>query len=294
MKGLRVAGLVVAVALASPPVQAVVKLPDDVSIRMKLSDTATVGPRATLTVKNVGTNTQNGVTVRVFAESELGLELWSGTVDVLPGKSAVVTQRVWLDEDTTTLVATATLAGVPDQDPSDNAARGGLGLKGRSAKVIVGRAVHLAHCASCHGTEAAGGSGPAIVGATWKTVLARAAAGGDHDFPWMSKTDAKNLGLFLKDPAGVVMPPPLPTPPVGGWPTYAGSVKALLDDRCVNCHGPSQVSAGIRLDNYNGASNNARRALASVKLGKMPKGTKRFTAAEIGLIADWISGGSRP
>jgi len=292
MKGYSVAAAFL--ALISAQSLAVVKPADDVCIKMKLTDTTTVGPLAALTVKNLGTNAQNGVVVKVFAENETGLELWSGTVDVLPGKSVRLAQRVWLDADTTTLVATATLAGAPDQDPSDNQARAGLGLKGKAALVVVGRSIHLARCASCHGDDAAGGSGPSLVGATSKAILLKAATGGAHEFPWMSKADAKVLGFFLKNPGGAVLPPSLPTPPVGGWPTYSGAVKPLLDARCIACHGPSLVSAGVRLDTVNGATANAKRALFDVKIGKMPQGGKRFDAAEIGLLQDWITGGRRP
>jgi mono/diheme cytochrome c family protein len=159
---------------------------------------------------------------------------------------------------------------------------------------VVGRSLHLARCAACHGVDAAGGSGPSIVGATSKSVLLKAAAGGDHDFPWLSKADAKVLGFFLKNPGGAILPPSLPTPPAGGWPTYSGAVKALLDARCVSCHGPSLVSGGVRLDNVTGATANARRALLDVKIGRMPQGGKALDASEIGLIEDWITGGRRP
>lgn len=294
MKIIAFAGLVAASAAWAGFASAAVKPANDVCIKMKLADTTTVGPLATLTVKNIGTSPQNGVLVKVFAENETGLELWSGTVDVLPGKSVKLAQRVWLDVDTTALVATATLAGAPDEDPTDNAARGCLGLKGKAALVVVGRSIHLARCASCHGTDAAGGSAPSVVGATSKAVLAKVAAGGDHDFPWLSRTDAKVLGFFYRNPAGVLLPPALPEPPAGGWPTYAGSVKALLDDRCINCHGQGLVSGGVRLNTYEGASGNAKRSLYDVKTGKMPQGTKRFTADEVGLLEDWINGGRRP
>jgi mono/diheme cytochrome c family protein len=234
------------------------------------------------------------VVVKVFAENETGLELWSGTVDLPPGKSVRLAQRVWLDADTTTLVATATLEGVADEDPTDNQSRGGLGLRGRAALVLVGRSLHLARCAACHGDDAAGGSGPSIVGATGKEILLKAAAGGDHDVPWLSRRDARDLGLFLRDPGGAILPPPLPTPPPGGWPTYTGSVKTLLDARCISCHGAFQANGGVRLDSYKSASANARRALYDARIGKMPQGGKRFTPTEVALLQDWIDGGRRP
>src|SRR5688572_31023747 len=175
MKAMALVGLLAATLAGGGLAAAAVKPANDVGIKLKIGDATTAGPLAVITVRNLGTNAQNGVVVKVFAENELGDPMWSGTVDVLPGKSAVLSQRVWLDVDTTALVATATLAGAEDADPTDNAARGGLGLKGKPALVVVGRSIHLAHCASCHGTDAAGGSGPSLVGASSKTVLATAA-----------------------------------------------------------------------------------------------------------------------
>lgn len=273
---------------------AATKPANDVSIRMKLADAGTAGPLAALTLKNAGTVSQSGIVVKVFAESETGFEMWSGTVDLLPGKSVKLSQRVWLDQDTTTLVATAALSGAADERPTDNAARAALGLKGKAGLVLVGRSIHLARCSSCHGDAGEGGSGPSLVGATSKTIAATMAGGGDHDFPWLSKTDAKNLGFFFRNPSGALLPPALPTPPAGGWPTYSGAVKALLDDRCIKCHGSGQMSAGIRLDTYSGASTGAKRALFAVKIGSMPQGGKRFSPTEIGLLDDWITGGRRP
>ena len=293
LKATTLVGLLTA-SLAGAGIAAAAKPANDVSIKLKVADSGTAGPLANLTLKNMGTSAQSGVVVRVFAESESGLELWSGTVDLLPGKSARLAQRVWLNEDTTALVATATLAGAPDEDPTDNSARAGLGLKGKAALVVVGRAIHLGHCASCHGEGAEGGSGPSLVGTSSASILATMSAGGVHDAPWLSKSDAKSLGLFLRNPSAVVLPPPLPTAPPGGWPTYSGAVETLLDDRCVKCHGPTLASAGVRLDTYAGASASAKRVLYDVKTGRMPQGGKRFGADEISLIENWIQGGRRP
>ncbi len=295
MKGIALAAAAAALLLAGAPAPAAAKLPNDVSIKMKVSAGNTVSPLAKLTVKNLGTNAQNGVQVAVFAENEAGLRLWSGTVDLPPGKSAVLLAHCFLDQDTTALVAVASPAGVQDGDPTDNIARAGLGLTGKAALAIVGRSIHLAHCASCHGQGAAGlGGAPSIVGAAPAIILAKAAAGGNHAFSWLSKTDAKNTALFLKNPAGVVMPPPLPPAPPGGWPTYQGSVKALLDAKCASCHGPALASSGVLLDTYAGAAANSARALIAMQLGLMPKGSGKLPDADIQAMRDWITGGMRP
>jgi mono/diheme cytochrome c family protein len=265
----------------------------DLAVKLKVSGGTTWGPVARISVKNQGTASQSGALLRVYAEHEGTTPLWSGTVDLAPGRSVVVSEPIWLESEASVLVADVVPAGSPDEHPADDAARAGLGKPGRPALVLVGRSVHLADCASCHGADAAGGTAPTLVGATSKEILARAAAGGDHAFPRLSKADAKNLSLFYKDPAAAVLPT-LPEPPVGGWPTYEGSVKALLDDRCVNCHGPAIANRHIRLDTYAGAYRSASRSLVSVKLGRMPRSSKNFTAEETALLSNWILGGKRP
>jgi mono/diheme cytochrome c family protein len=286
-----IAAAVAAVATAS---FAAVKPANDVGVKMKVKDATTAGPLAEITLKNQGTVDQNGVTVTVYAENENGgLVLWTGAVDLPAKKSTKVAQRIWLDQDTTVLVARAELAATPDEHPVDDAARGALGLKGKPALALVGRSIHLAACASCHGQDAGGGAAPAIVGATSKAVLGKVAAGGDHDFPWLSKADAKNLSIFLKNPAGTVLPPPLPPTPPGGWPGFAAKVLPIYQDRCTNCHGGGRAEAGIRLHTYAGASKTARRSLFAVKAGTMPQGGKKLDPPEIQTIQDWITGGLR-
>jgi mono/diheme cytochrome c family protein len=283
-----------ALSLAAVSSPAAVKIPDDVAVKLKVSEGSGNAPLAKITVKNQWTSPQNGVTVTVTAEDEAGPVLWSGTVDLAPGKSAVLSQRIWLDEAATVLVARSQPSGGPDMHPADDVARAGLGRPGKPALLLVGRSIHLAHCASCHGQGAAGGSAPSLLGMSSKAIAAKAAAGGTHAFPWLSPADAKDLSLFFKDPSAVVMPPALPAPPPGGWPAYEAGVKALLDSRCISCHGPSLASGGIRLDTLAGARKTASRALVAVKLGRMPQGGKPLAAAEIGLFKDWIDGGMRP
>lgn len=260
---------------------------NDVSITMKVAGGDTVGPLCTLKVKNAGTSPQNGVVLKIHAESENGVELWSGTVDLAAKKTGSVQARVYLDATTTCLVATATLPAAVDEHPDDNAARVALVVKGKAAGALIGRAIHLGFCAACHDTAY-------FTGKTTTQILTGANDPARGMGVVFNATDVKNLCAFYLDPAGVILPPSLPAPPVGGWPTYAGSVKALLDDRCVNCHGPSLAQAGVWLNTYTAATKASGRVLVDVKSGKMPQTGPRFTQTEVALLQDWITGGLRP
>jgi mono/diheme cytochrome c family protein len=285
------AGIAAAGADASAAKNAV-----DLQVKMKLSSVGTVAPVAKIKIKNKGTADQSGVVLRILGEDADGPELWSGIVNLPPGKSANVTARVFLEEDGTCLVAVADPATGVDATPFDNISRGSLGASGSPGLALVARAAFLAHCASCHGSTAGGiGDAPSLVGTSSKDLLARVAEGGTHDFPWLGKTDARSFSLFLKAPTAVVLPPALPEPPAGGWPTWeTGGVKDLLVDRCGNCHGGKKGDAGIWLDSYNAASKASSRALGAVKNGSMPQGGKRFNAEEVALLQNWIKGGLRP
>ena len=288
------AAIAVSIA-AAEVVLAATKPGNDVSISMKAVDIATAGPVAKIKVSNRGTNAQLGVVVRLYAnEDHGGAELWSGTVDVPPRKSVRLVQQVWVDGPVEALCATATLAGaVADERPGDNTARVGLISKGKTGISFAGREAWSAHCASCHGTLADGGAGPMLVGFRSKDLRLKAATGGDHDFPWLGAADGRSFQTFLRSPA-TVPDPDYPVPPPGGWPTYAGNVKAILDDRCVNCHGGALAESGIRLHTYEAASNSARRALFAIRSGQMPPGGRNVPAAEVQVLADWIEGGRRP
>lgn len=278
-------------AVAAFPFAAEAKSPpaaNDVSITMKVSGGDTVGPLATLKVKNAGTAAQTGVFLRILAESESGLELWSGTVDLLPRKSAAIQARVYLDQDTTCLVATAAPAAAEDEHPENNAARAALGVKGKAAGPLVGRAIHLAHCASCHPDAGA------FAGTTAPEVLAGANDPSRGIGIAFNATDAKNLFGFYRDPEGVVLPPPLPEAPAGGWPTYEGTVKAIFDDRCVNCHGPRKAEAGVWLNTYTAAAKASRKSLGAIRSGRMPQTGPHLAQEQVQAIEDWITGGLRP
>ena len=293
-KRLLVAAGIVGSIAAAEVVLAVTKPGNDVAVSMKLTEIATAGPVAKIKISNHGTIPQTGVVVRLFAnEDHTGAELWSGTVDVPPGKSVRLQQQVWVDGPVEALCATASLAGATvDERPGDNTARAGLLVKGKTGVAFAGREAWSSHCAACHGTDASGGAGPAVVGAKARVLTEKALTGGDHDFPWLGRSDGRVFQTFLKSPA-TLPDPEYPVPPVGGWPTYAGSVKAILDDRCVNCHGGNLAESGIRLHTWEAASNSARRALFAIRSGQMPPGG-RVPAEEVQALADWIEGGRRP
>jgi mono/diheme cytochrome c family protein len=288
--------LAAALGVGAPGLALAAKSENDLQVTMKLSATNTVAPIAKIKVKNKGTATQAGVIVRVLSENGGGQELYSETVTLAGGQSASLTARIYLDAAITCLVATADPTAGADQVPTDNIARAPMGLKGAAGSALVGRSTFLASCASCHGSAAGGiGDAPSLVGASSSTLLAKTAAGGNHDFPWFSKNDGKSVSTFLKNPAGVQMPPALPTPPPGGWPAYQnGGVKDLLDARCIECHGNGRVEAAVWLNTYVAASKMAPRSLAAVKRGSMPQTGKHFTAEEIALLQNWITGGLRP
>ena len=294
-KRLLIAAGIVGSVVAAEVVYAVTKPGNDVAVSMKLAEISTAGPVAKIRVTNRGTVPQTGVVVRLFAnEDHTGAELWTGTVDIPPGKSVRLQQQVWVDGPVEALCATAALAGATvDERPGDNIARAGLLKKGKVGTSFAGREAWSAHCAACHGSLAEGGAGPGLVGSRSKDLRAKALTGGDHDFSWLGAADGRTFQTFLRSPS-TIPEPEYPVPPAGGWPTYAGSVKAILDDRCVNCHGGNLAESGIRLHTWETASRVARRALYAIRSGRMPPGGLRVPADEVQVLADWIEGGRRP
>lgn len=295
MRGSLALAAAAAFALASFPPPAAAVLATGASVRMRVADDDTWAPQANLRVRNRGTSMISGAGVSVFAENERGAPLWTGTVDVPPRRTAALSVRIPLEQDATTLVA---VLDPPPSDtrPEDDVSRVAMRLRGRAARAVVGRSVHLAWCASCHGDGAAGGTGPSIVGASAGDVLRAAAGGGDHAFPWLSRTDARALAAFLSDPAGVDLPPPLPDPPPGGWPGYAADVLPAFETYCLSCHGGPAPTAPVRLDTYDSAAARAEQERNRVVSGSMPKGQPLSSSerqALVTLLDDWITGGLR-
>jgi mono/diheme cytochrome c family protein len=265
----------------------------DLSLTAKFSGTTTLGPEVRLTVRNRGTAAQADAVVSVHADTTEATPLYTTTLDLAPGAKTSLTARVYPSTEAMILVATVSPASGADEAPADNVVRTALWTKGAKGVPVAGRAIHLLHCASCHGTDASGGSGPDIRGTSSKGIGALfAAAAAPHDAPTLSKGDAKALFKFLKDPNAVT--PPTPPEPVEVWPTYADDVGPLLMGHCKACHSGGGADAGVRIDTYEGASKSAAKSLASVKSGSMPQVGRRLTAEEIELLENWIIGGKRP
>ena len=274
------------------------RLADDVNLRMTLAHRTGASPEARISVRNRGTNDQSNVLLQVFSDSTGGALLWSTTVSLAKGRSADFRTTIAPAADVLAVVATATLSGAVDAFPSDNTVSVPLGRGGQSGDASLGASLYSTNCASCHGADARGtASGPWIRGRSAGDVNEAIHEGEDGmpTFPFLSWEDARRIAVFLQNPDAVTPPPPPPTtpppPPGSAAPTYSGSVKALLDSRCVGCHDNRSPGSGLRFDSYATASSNASSGLAAVKAGRMPKGGT-LTAAEVKLLQDWVTGGT--
>ncbi len=268
----------------------------DCALKMKVSNGESLGPVLKISVKNRGTADVSGAVVSVRANDESGAVLWSQTTDLPVHAGGKFEAHVFPPEDCLVLVATVTLAGGPDERPGDNSARAAVLVKPAAGHAFVGRALYQWNCASCHGVDATGGSGPSLVGAKSKTILLRAADGGDDDHfaPWMSRTDAADLARYLRAPGAVPEPPTPPPAPAGGWPGFEADVRPVFDDYCGACHFGRGYRGGVLLDNYRGASRSAARSIYAIKSGSMPQGGRRVKSEDLQTLQDWIAGGRRP
>lgn len=280
------------VPLLSRPAAAAPKAAHDLSLRMKVSSSTTLGPAPKLVVKNRGTADALQVSVSVRADEADGEVLWSDTVDVPAGRSVKLASTVYPPDGTLLLVAVVGETGVEDASPGDNVARSAFYATAGRSHGLVGRALVAGKCAGCHGEAGSGGSAPAIARATVKSV-ADALQSGSHDFPTLGKTDVKDICRYLKDPEAAVPVEP-PAAPEGGWPGYEEDVYPVLKDYCGACHFGRNYSAGVKLDTFQSASRSASRSLASIRRGSMPQGGRRVKAEERQLLDDWITGGRRP
>lgn len=83
-------------------------------------------------------------------------------------------------------------------------------------------------------------------------------------------------------------------PPPDTSVTYAGTIKAIIDNNCISCHkSPPVNSAPMSLltkDNVSDAVTN-RGLISKVESGAMPPTGPDLTAAEVKSIKDWQAGG---
>jgi mono/diheme cytochrome c family protein len=119
-------------------------------------------------------------------------------------------------------------------------------------------------------------------------------------FTGLTLDDARNIAAYLRDPSAVTTPTTPPdtgtggtggTTPPGPAPTYTTRIAALLSANCVACHSGTGAMAGIRLDNYTGASRNAARALTAIEAGRMPP-SGPLSAADVQAFRDWVAAGT--
>jgi mono/diheme cytochrome c family protein len=83
-------------------------------------------------------------------------------------------------------------------------------------------------------------------------------------------------------------------PPVDTSVTYAGTIKAIIDDNCISCHkSPPVNSAPMSLltkENVQDAVTN-RGLISNVESGAMPPTGTDLTAAQVKSIKGWQAGG---
>ena len=88
--------------------------------------------------------------------------------------------------------------------------------------------------------------------------------------------------------------------PLSALVNFVRDVKPILEEHCVRCHGDDRPMRGIRLDRK-------ERALMTVvkskpddsllynvaKIGAMPPGPQKLTAAQLEILRKWIAEGAR-
>ncbi|MBK8700794.1 MAG: hypothetical protein IPN29_15125 [Saprospiraceae bacterium] len=81
--------------------------------------------------------------------------------------------------------------------------------------------------------------------------------------------------------------------------TYSGVVKKIIDKQCIGCHKSTNISGGVRLDNYDYllASVNKGDFLASIQWAqgyvKMPYNGSKLDTCSINKIKKWIDEGAK-
>jgi len=84
------------------------------------------------------------------------------------------------------------------------------------------------------------------------------------------------------------------TPPTNNDATYSGAVKAIIDSKCLNCHGNPPINgAPMRLITYQEVREAVenRDLIGRVEDGTMPPSGNNLTAAQVQAIKDWQTGG---
>jgi hypothetical protein len=81
--------------------------------------------------------------------------------------------------------------------------------------------------------------------------------------------------------------------------SFSGDVFPILENRCVECHGPSRTSGGVRLDSHDAVMTVVTPGDAAASLlvevvvtGYMPRGGSKLLPSEIDVISAWVNAGA--
>jgi mono/diheme cytochrome c family protein len=100
-------------------------------------------------------------------------------------------------------------------------------------------------------------------------------------------------------PAAESEMPPTEAPSSSSTASFSGDVFPILESRCVQCHGPSRTSGGVRLDSYDAVltvvvpGDAADSLLVEVVVtGNMPRRGPKLLSSEIEVISAWVNAGA--
>jgi hypothetical protein len=177
---------------------------------------------------------------------------------------------------------------------------GYVSLSGEPAKEVVSEAPPPTEAATATATTAAPSP-------TETATRASATATDEEPSPTASEP-AEEAPSATSPPPPTTTPPPEPTdPPPAPEPavSFAENVLPIFESRCVQCHGESRISGGLRLDSYQAATaasesgpsivpGDAAQSLLVdlIVSGDMPRRGPTLTPVEIQTITDWVNGGA--
>jgi hypothetical protein len=75
-------------------------------------------------------------------------------------------------------------------------------------------------------------------------------------------------------------------------PSYATEVAPVVAANCTSCHSASGTEASLPLDTYANLKANATQVASQVSGGQMPQPPATISAADKGVILDWVACGA--
>jgi mono/diheme cytochrome c family protein len=159
---------------------------------------------------------------------------------------------------------------------------------GGDASLAVGAELYAANCATCHGVDASGGSGPALTTTTLTSAeLATVVAAGQGAMPAFSETlsaeDITALTAFMEAAVEAAIPPEPPIVPA------ALSGQALFISNCATCHGAD--AGGGSAPSLTQGKHTANEIISQVYGGHvqgMPAFEGVLTATEVQEVARYV------